>query len=209
MDQRKRKRLIEKWLGESCESLYFKYSGSDYFIRNRENLQDVFFYQQSRTKGQFYITYGIDCPKILNDLRGNEPLCLPETPKLLITKDFSGRLNQGIPYVCKHEDHIEKSALKVCEDLKTEAIPWFESHLSETDVVESYRKSEIRLLEPSQDIPPGKILRWTMYGLLLHDIGEPSKASVWLERALLKWKLINKPTAQDKEWVRIIESRMP
>ena len=117
-----------------------------------------------------------------------------------VTQDFIGRTIDPLADI---------DMAHMWDDRPGEAIPWFESHLSETDVVESYRKSEIRLLEPSQDIPPGKILRWTMYGLLLHDIGEPSKASVWLERALLKWKLINKPTAQDKEWVRIIESRMP
>ena len=72
MDQRKRKRLLEKGLGKACEQLGFEYHSTGYYVRNRNSLQDTFFYQQTRANGKYYITYGIDCPNLLTDLRASE-----------------------------------------------------------------------------------------------------------------------------------------
>lgn len=207
MDQRKRKRLLDKYLGEACNHLGFEPHSTNYFTRMRGPLQDAFFYQQTRTNGQYYITYGIDCPNLLSDLRASAILSLSNHPTLLITP-MVDRLENGKSYGCKHEEHIENSSKKVSIALSNEALPWWESHTSEADVIEKYRIKNVGLLEPSDELPPGKVLRWTMYGLLLHDYGNQDQARIWLFRALDAWRNRGKPTSADKEWARIIESRI-
>lgn len=207
IDQRKRRRLLSKILGEACAHLGFEHHSSNYFQRVRGSLQDVFFYQQTRTNGQYDITYGIDCPNLLRDLRASDVLSPSKSPKLLISD--VGRLENGRMYGCKYEEHIKSSSEKVSAALTNEAVLWWERFSSETDVIEHYRNKEVRLSEPSDELPPGGIVRWTMYGLLLHDSGKQDQAEIWLHRSLQAWLERDKSTTQDKEWVRIIESRIP
>ena len=207
-DQRKRKRLLDKILGEACAHLGFEHHSSNYFIRNRGTLQDVFFYQQTRTNGEYYITYGIDCPNLLLDFRASDVLFPSKRPRLMITP-VAGRLENGRSYGCKYEEHITSSSKKVANALSNEAVLWWESFSTEIEVIEHYRNQEVRLSEPSDEIPPGGIVRWTVYGLSLHDSGNQDQAEIWLRRSLQAWLEKDKPTEQDKEWARLIESRIP
>ena len=137
---------------------------------------DAFFFQQSRSKNQFTVTYGTDCPELLQDIRASKVLSPEDRPMLLVD---NGRLGTHHTYFCKHEDHIEKSALKVAQDLVAEAEPWLRRIVTPRDLVEQYRASNAHAFPPGPEVPPGQILRWQMYGLLLDDIGERT-APNWL-----------------------------
>lgn len=208
INQRRRRTLLIRGLGEACSKLGFVHQTSAYFTRQRGSLQDVFFFQQTRGNNQFYVAYGVDCPKLLIDLRANDVLSPAKDPMLLITPVPVSRLEEGRAYGCKYAEHIESSAKKVCQALEKEALPWLESHVSEADVIEKYRLNEVRLSRPSKDMTLGQIVRWTMYGLLLHDSGETRNAVLWLTRVLQEWKRKDRPSGEDNEWVHLIESRI-
>lgn len=209
INQSKRRQLLRKILGEVCADLGFKAHSGAYFTRTRGSLQDVFFYQETRTNGQYDITYGIDCPQLLQDLRASEILSPSKLPKLLINPGTGGRLGNGKSFVCKYEEHIHSSSVKMKSTMLSESVPWWESFTTETEVIEHYRKVEVRANEPSEELHPGAILRWTLYGLLLYDSGNQAIADIWLRRSLQAWMQQDKPTESSKEWIRLIETRIP
>lgn len=205
MDQRKRRRLIQKNLSSSVKAMGFIHHSGEYFVRNRGKLQDIFFFQQTRNNNKFYITYGIDCPELLPELRNNSLLSLDGRPQIIIS---NFRLEDGHAYNCFQEDYIEKSALKVASALSTEAENWFSQFSTAEDIIEHYMVTEVGIDSPSTELPPGKILRWCNYGLMLNDIGDV-RGQNWLRPVLSAYKSIPKKSVQDNEWIRIIESSHP
>jgi hypothetical protein len=205
MEQRKRRKLLQQSIASAVGPLRFNHHSGEYFVRDRGELTDVFFFQQTRNNNQFYISYGIDCPKLLSSTRGNITLAIPDMPKLLIS---NGRLENNHSYGCKHEDHIENSAAKVASALSQEANPWLNQFETAEDLIENYRSTQIGLNSPSSNVPQNEELRWLIYGLMLHDIND-NKSFSWLQPVLTSYKLRPKMTAQDNEWIRIIESKSP
>ncbi len=183
----------------------FKHYSGEYFIRDRGSLQDVFFFQLTRGNGQYYITYGIDCPSLLASLRNNEVLKLGNMPRLLID---NGRLEDGQTYGCKHKEHIDSSSFKAATALEGEAESWFSRFTTINEIIEQYRISNIASEVPSVDVPPGKIIRWCLYGLMLLEVGNEAGHN-WLKPVLDAYKSRKKATEQDKEWVKIIEACHP
>lgn len=205
MDQRKRRKLLQEKLSEASSSLGFTHLIKEYFVRDRGNLRDVFFFQQTRNNTQYYVAYGLDCPSLLPFLRNNGVLVTENLPRLLID---NGRLENSQTYGCKYEEHIESSVLKVVAALLKEGEPWFSCFQSTKDVIEQYRKSNIGLRSPSRDVPAGKIIRWCQYGLMLLEDGNEAGRK-WLKPVLASYKARPRLTKQDEEWVRIVESYNP
>lgn len=205
MDQRKRRKLLQEKLSQTCLPQGFKHYSGEYFVRDRGDIQDVFFFQQTRGNGQYYIAYGIDCPQLLSPLRNNDVLKLGNLPRLLID---NGRLEDGRAYGCKYEDHIDSSAVKVAAALEIEAEAWFSRYNTINEVIEQYRALNIGSESPSENVPPGKIIRWCQYGLMLLEVGNAT-GHQWLKPVLATYKSRPKATEQDKEWVKIIEDCYP
>jgi len=205
MEQRKRRKLLQEYIHEACSELGFRYLTGDIFVRERGELSDVFFFQQTRGNNQYYITYGTDCLKLLPSLRDNSIFKLGGEPRLLIT---NGRLEKSRTYGCKYEEHIANSSRKVAEALKTEAEPWFSKFNIPNDAIEQYRVSEVQLNSPSEELPLGKIICWCQYGLMLVESGDESGHD-WLAPVLSTYKSKPKLTAHDKEWIRIVEKCHP
>lgn len=119
----------------------------------------------------------------------------------------NGRLGEHHTYFCKYEDHIEKSAIKIAQDFVTEAEPWLRRIVTPPDLVEQYRASEVHVYPSGAGVPPGQILRWGLYGLLLDDIGDRS-ASMWLSPVLSAYDTGYRRSPEGKEWIRIIKDRL-
>ena len=191
----------------------FIHHSGEYFVRNRGELQDVFFFQQSRSNNKFYISCGIDCSRLRPGLQnnnvlvpGNKPVS-DDKPRLLISYGPTGRLNTVTSFFCKHEDHIEKSALKVASTLSGEVESWFRRFSTAEDLTEQYRVAEVRIDSPGSEPSPPEILRWCIYGLMLDNIGD-ERGQSWLQPVLSAYKSRPTKSAEDNEWIRIIESRL-
>jgi hypothetical protein len=203
MDNRKRRRLIESSLSDVLSSVGFHHHHDSYFSRLRGPLLDVFFFQFTRSNGQFTIRYGIDSPCLLGSLRGNEILGFdPQTPCLWVSQNT----DQLGPYACKHEDHIANCGSKAKADLESRAFPWFDTVKSISDFVRIYRQSEVRLDSPITPLPPGAELKCGIYGMMLAELHDKQYARLWLDAALEGWRTTSPSTDAQAEWVRLITS---
>jgi hypothetical protein len=203
MDNRKRRRMIESSLSDAVSSVAFHHHHDSYFSRVRGPILDVFFFQFTRSNGQFTIRYGIDAPGLLGSLRGNKILGFDsQTPCLWVSRNN----DQLGPYGCKHEDHIANCGSKVKADLESCAFPWFDTVVSISDFVGIYRQSEVRPDSPITPLPPGAELKCGIYGMMLAELHDKQSAQPWLDAALEGWRTTSPPTDAQAEWVRLITS---
>jgi hypothetical protein len=170
-------------------------------------LRDIFCYQQTRTNGQFYVYCGIDLPTLLDDVRESEIFSPDKSPKMLITIN-TGRLLSGKTFGCKHEEHIDSSAIKVTEALESEAEFWFGSFATELDVIEYYREREIGLIDLNEQFSLGKVTSCSMYALMLYDVGDVDKSIPWLKQSRNTWQNQTQKTTIQQEWIRVISNRI-
>lgn len=204
MENRKRRKLIIAAIAKAVEELGFHHHSGEYFIRSRGPLLDSFFFQQSRSQYQLSFTYGIDAPGLLTCLNQNKTLA-PDSdkPRLWITPHL-GRLG---PYGCKHEEHVEKSAGKVRDDLQTIAVPWLDQIASAEDLAEYYRINEVRRAQPTAPPPLHSGLKTGVYGMMLVDTGRNEEAAAWLHNAKAAWQAV--PQSVEKAaWLSLIEARI-
>ena len=203
LDQRKRRRLLTLELADAVKPFGFSHCGDSYFSRERNDLVDAFFFQFTRTNFRFCIAYGIDGPKLLPEIRENSVLGLDSgNPSLLISCWLADQEDFG----CKYEDHIKNSGIKVKGRFQKEAIPWFNRFQTAEDIITEYHRKEIRSDAPVTTDAPHLVLRWTIYGLMLYNIGRSNEARPWLDCAYKQWSNTTKPTEHETEWCRIIAS---
>lgn len=201
MDNRKRRRLIEASLSEALSSVGFHHHHDSYFSRPRGPLLDVFFFQFTRSNGQFTIRYGIDSPCLLGSLRRNTILGSdPQSPCLWVSQNT----DQLGPYGCKHEDHIANCGSKAKSDLESRAFPWFDTVTTISDFVSIYLQCEVRLDSPIIPLPPGAELKCGIYGMMLAEMHDKESARPWLDAALEGWSTTSPSTDAKAEWVRLI-----
>ncbi|MEM6654804.1 MAG: hypothetical protein AAF596_03290 [Planctomycetota bacterium] len=202
MDNRKRRKLIIDAITEAVSDLGFKHHLGEYFSRCRGGLADCFFFQQSRSQFRFEVIYGIDAPSILTRLSQSRVLN-PENDKPRLT--LAPRISRLGPYGCKHEEHVQNSGRKVKSDLESHAIPWLEQVETVEDLVEAYRVKEIADDKPTGVPAAGRMIKWSIYGMMLVDSGKKTPAIPWLDGAENAWAS-SQPSDERSEWLSLIEA---
>ena len=204
MNQNKRRRLLIQELSKVTGRFGFTHHSGAYFSRKRNDVVDAFFFQFTRSNFRFYLTYVTDAPTLLpQHLRDNATLGLDSnTPSFAISQ----RLDECTDFGCKYEEHIHNSCVKIADGFETQTIPWFERFQTPNDIIVEYHHREIRSETPTKSDSARMVLRWTVYGLMLHNIGRSSDARTWLECARVQWASSEKQTEQETEWIRIIDS---
>ena len=203
LPQYKRRRLVTRVLGDAVSQFGFCHHAGAYFSRPRGPLLDAFFFQFSRSNFRFSITCGIDAPNLLLQIRGNAALGLESKyPSLTISR----QITESDEFGCKYEDHIRNSAAKITTIFSTDVIPWLDNFHSSGDILAAYHRLEIGTDCPVESDAARKVVRWTIYGLMLYNNGRSSEAEPWLNCALQQWTASQKSADHEIEWARIIRS---
>lgn len=203
LTQAKRRRLLTRSLDDAVSQFGFRHHAGPYFSRERNALLDAFFYQFSRSNFRFKLKYGVGAPESLKQIRENATLNLDSrNPSLTISPHVIEQHDFG----CKYEEHILSSTDKIAEFFSATVLPWLDRFQTSDDVIAEYHRLHIGTARPDETDAAQKVLRWTVYGLMLYNCGNRHDSVPWLEAALQQWSSQIKPTADEQEWVRIIAS---
>ena len=203
LTQPKRQRLLTRSLDDVVSQFGFHHHAGPYFSRTRNALVDAFFFQFTRSNFRFSITYGVGSPALLKQLQNNTTLNLDSKyPDLTI----SPHVIDGNEFGCKYEEHILNSTNKIDDFFSTIVLPWLDRYQTTDDVIAEYHQRHIRTERPVGTEATRLVLRWTVYGLMLYNHGQRHDSVSWLEAALQQWSSNSKPTDNEKEWVRILNS---
>ena len=203
LTQNKRRRQLTKAIGDAVSQFTFCHHAGAYFSRPRGALLDAFFFQFSRSNFRFSLTCGIDAPDLLPQIRGNATLGLEsKTPSLTISRQIA----EPDEFGCKYEEHIRNSAAKITPIFSNDVIPWLDNFQHSDDVLAAYHRQEIGTDCPIESDAARKVVRWTVYGLMLYNSGRSSDAEPWLSCSLQQWTVSQKPSVHELEWARIIRS---
>ena len=197
----KRRRLLTRALLSAVKPLGFSHHAGPYFSRSRGDIVDAFFFQISRSQFRFCIAYGVSVPSLLPQIYESEILNPePQFPSLTLSR----WLNRQEDFGCKYEDHIHNSEMKVRDRFESEAEPWFTTFKTPHDISREYHRTEVRTKTPVRSEADRSVVRWTVYGLMLHNLGKTNAAHEWLDAAGDAWS--NRNSKNSAEWLRIIST---
>jgi hypothetical protein len=171
---------IHKGLTPLAKSLGFVHHSGSHFVRRRDPLLDVFFFDILRPDLRaFCIYYGVDAPELLQALDERLGLSIGR-PSLRINE----ALKQQHWYSCWDEQTCLRSAENCASDFNAEAIPWFEKFSTNDDLIKAYFRKEMANSFDQHDVrSPGAAMRWAIYGFMLLNAGRKNEAKGWLQRA--------------------------
>jgi len=98
---------------------FTQYRTTAYFIRDRGDLRDIFFFQKMRSNA---ITIAYGTMRLPDDVDWS-----PAVPNARWLRDQEF-------YRCKYVDHVEKSIGRAIADLESEAIPYFSQFQTADDL---------------------------------------------------------------------------
>lgn len=195
--QRKRRTLIKNNLLETCSALGFEYLDGNNFIREKRGIQDIFFYQQSRSLNQFVIQYGCDCTELLLPIREEKQ------HGLFISTERLGRGRKN--FGCKYEEHIVNSSREVAQLLETEAGVWFQQFKEPYDIAEYYREFTVRSNNPGDIINSYQANVRAQYGVMLLSM-EDTRGYDWLSPVLKFYRATDKLSPYAAFQLSVIDS---
>jgi hypothetical protein len=203
LTQAKRRRLLTRSLEDAVSQFGFRYHAGSYFSRERNLIVDAFSYQFSRSNFRFNVIYGVSAPDSLKQIRDNAILNLDSKYPALTISPLVDEQNE---FGCKYEEHILSAADKIAGFFSATVVPWLHRFQTPDDIIAEYHRVHIGTERPDATDAPQKVLRWTVYGLMIYNSGKRHDSVHWLEAALQHWSSRTKPTAEEQEWVRIITS---
>jgi hypothetical protein len=172
-------KLILAAMGPLVLPMGFMDARNHYFVRPRGNITDVFFFDLLHPdRRSFCIYVGVDVPGWLEKVR--ESLGTQANPALWV----SFALEKQRWYSCFDEQTILRSAAAAVADLKIEALPWLQQLSTPSDVAAEYFSSKVACFpRDSKEMHIGAPMLWALYGFMLLECGDTTKAADWLRSA--------------------------